>query len=344
MQRLRLALLGMLLVVLGLSAIVGAESTNVALGKSYTLSPTPAASYADSELTKITDGLYRFAWGDMVGWADSTQNPVVTIDLGDVTENITNITARFMRSAGSAVTMPVGLTVRSSLDGQNFAPVGSTRALYPDPPTNEAINTIYFEVSQGFSARYVQVEIDQLGSGWVMLAEVEVLTGEQPKYFEIARGAAYDFSLAPHENYADPDGTKLTDGDAAFAWEAMVGWQAPSANPVITLDLGDFAENIEIIGARFMRSDQSIVTLPERLILSISSDGSRWFKVGDATATDPDPAANEQINTVYWRAKDELTREVGRYIRIEIVPAGDGWTLLNEITVGVYREKQDGGK
>lgn len=154
-----------------------AEATNVALGKPYTVSIEPSAAYPDDGNAKLTDGSYAYSWGDMVGFADLTENVSVVVDLGERVEGITRVAGLFMRSFASAVNFPYGLVVSVSDDGETFSPAGLAVRTVPEPYMNELINSLYWQdLANPVSGRFVKVEI-RVRTGWTMLAEVVVQTG-----------------------------------------------------------------------------------------------------------------------------------------------------------------------
>ena len=156
---------------------VTAEAVNVALGKSYTIEPTPSEAYPDDGGTQLTDGSFEYSWGDMVGIADPAINPVVVIDLGERVEGITRVAGLFMRSFASAVSLPYSMIVSVSDDGESFDTVGLAARTVPAPPMNELINSVYWQdLAEPVAGRFVKLEI-RARSGWTMLAEVVVQTG-----------------------------------------------------------------------------------------------------------------------------------------------------------------------
>lgn len=164
-----------------------AEAVNVALGKSYTLTPAASEAYPDEGNAKLTDGSFEYAWADMVGIADATENPVVIVDLGEHVEGITRVAGLFMRSFASGVNLPYSIIVSVSDDGEQYEVVGLAAKTVPAPAMNERINSVYWEdLSNPVSGRYVKLQLRHR-TGWVMLAEVSVQTGAAlPEVEEVA--------------------------------------------------------------------------------------------------------------------------------------------------------------
>lgn len=159
------------------NAPASAEPVNVALGKPYSLVPGASEAYPDEGGVQLTDGSYAYAWGDMVGIADATVNPVVIVDLGEHVDGITRVAGLFMRSFASAVNLPYSIIVSVSDDGETFDVVGLAAKTAPSPAMNELINSVYWEdLENPVSGRYVKLQIRHR-TGWIMLAEVVVQTG-----------------------------------------------------------------------------------------------------------------------------------------------------------------------
>jgi len=154
-----------------------------------------------------------------------------------------------------------------------------------------------------------------------------VLAGE----FNVAAGKTYTLSPEPNPNYADP-GSKLTDGSFNFSWGDMVGWENPAANPTIVVDLGDIYEEVSYVTLKVMYSAPSAVNMPEYFIVSISEDGELYEDLGMGITYAEAPVANDTIATLYWASEEFVG--YGRYVKIEIVPGGDAWTMIAEVVVG----------
>lgn len=149
--------------------------------------------------------------------------------------------------------------------------------------------------------------------------------------FNVAAGQTVSHSRAPSENYADPDGLKLTDGSFAFAWGDMVGFEG--TQPVaIVIDLGETYEELSYAALKLMRSDPSGVALPTSFIVSVSEDGVLYEDLGMATRYLEGEVGNDTIGTLVW--SDEAYPGYGRYLRIEVRPGGEGWTMIAEAIVG----------
>ena len=330
----------LLLVSICLAGLVFA-GTNVSLGKSYVISPDPAPNYSDPEGKKFTDGSANFSWGDMVGFQNLETNPVVTIDLGELYEEISFVTVDFMLSNPSGVHLPYGFIVSVSEDGELFEDLGMGTNFLGEVKS-DSIVTMYCDLSEfpGYG-QFVRIELVPASSEWLMPCEISVFDGELPEDFEpvekqisedpdvISLGAPYMLIPIPSESYPDEEDMTVTDGLANYAWGDMIGFDNPEMNPTVIVDLGE-PKMIEKVSADFMRSFASAVNLPQSLLVGISNDGENFEMIGFATEFDPYPPENEKINKMYWEADKPVEAQ---YVLVEIRPRGDAWTMLAEVTV-----------
>ena len=329
----------LLISILFFSFALAAE--NVSLGKSYVISPAPDPNYSDPEGIKFTDGSANFSWGDMVGFQNLEVNPTVTIDLGEVYEEISFVTVDFMLSNPSGVHLPYGFIVSVSEDGELFDDLGMGTNFLGEVK-DDSIVEMYCDLSEnpGYG-QYVKIELVPSGSEWIMPCEISVFDGALPEDYEpvvketsenpeiISDGCAYILVPIPSESYPDEGDVTVTDGLANYSWADMIGFDKPEINPTVIVDLGE-VKTIEKVSADFMRSFASAVNLPNSLLIGISNDGENFEFVGLATNYDPYPPENEKINKLYWQADKPLEAQ---YVLVEVRPRGNAWTMLAEVTV-----------
>lgn len=149
--------------------------------------------------------------------------------------------------------------------------------------------------------------------------------------FNVAAGRTVSHSRAPADNYPDADGLKLTDGSFDFAWGDMVGFEGP--DPVaLVIDLEQTYEELSYVALKLMYSAPSGVALPASFIVSVSEDGVLYEDLGMATRYLEGEVGNDTIGTLVW--SDEDYPGYGRYLRVELRPGGDGWTMVAEVIVG----------
>lgn len=157
---------------------------NLALHKSYTLSPAPnyALSSNDPDHTLLTDGAYTvgYFWTQKttVGW--SIANPaIVTIDLGKV-EPIAGMA--YDTAAGVAgVTWPNGIMIMTSDDGKTWSSAGdlimlATKKSGPPPASPYQVHKFATDALKTHG-RYVKLYIEQ--TPYAFVDEIEVYQGPQ---------------------------------------------------------------------------------------------------------------------------------------------------------------------
>lgn len=328
------------------AGVAFASDFNVAAGQQVTTSRAPGDGYPDPDGLKLTDGAYAFAWGDMVGFEGSEPITLV-VDLGETYDEIAYVALKLMRSDPSGVVLPQSFLVSVSEDGVLYEDLGMGLAFVEGDVGNDTIGTMAWadEAYPGYG-RFVRVEVRPGGDAWTMIAELVVGNGPVPadalpavadgtpataESAVVSQGKPYDLTPEPAAAYPDDTGAKVTDGAFAYAWADMMGFDSPAQNPTVVIDLGERVEGITRVAGLFMRSFASAVNFPNSLIVSVSDDGETFRDVGLATRTVPDPYTNEYINSLYWQ--DLANPVAARFVRVEIRPRGDAWTMLAEVMV-----------
>ncbi|MFA6547077.1 MAG: discoidin domain-containing protein, partial [Limisphaerales bacterium] len=155
---------------------------NVALGRSYTLSPRPDYHYCTDpdDLKQLTDGVYTtgYFWTQKstVGW-QGVKTAVIKIDLGKV-EPVCG--ASFNTAAGVAgVAWPTAIYVLASDDGKNFHEAGELTALGArqgvPPATGYAVHRFWTDTLRTHG-RYIMLVV--IGGSYNFADEVEVYRGQ----------------------------------------------------------------------------------------------------------------------------------------------------------------------
>lgn len=328
------------------AGVAFANDFNVAAGQPVSSSRAPGDGYPDPDGLKLTDGAFAFAWGDMVGF-EGSEPVTLVVDLGATYDEITFVALKLMRSDPSGVVLPQSFVVSVSEDGVLYEDLGMGLAFLGGEVPNDTIGTMVWhdETFPGYG-RFVRIEVRPGGDAWTMVAEAIVGNGPVPEAWipaaadgapataepvSVSLGKPYTLAPDPAAAYPDDDGTKVTDGAFAYAWVDMIGFDSPPQNPTVVIDLGERVEGITRVAGLFMRSFASAVNFPSGLVISISDDGETFRDVGLATRTVPDPFMNEYINSLYW--EDLANPVAARYVRVEIRPRGDAWTMLAEVMV-----------
>ena len=155
---------------------------NIALGKTYSLSPKPGYPYCTDpdDVKQLTDGLYTtgYFWTQKstVGW-QGVKPAVINIDLGKV-EPIGG--ASFNTAAGVAgVTWPTAIYVLVSDDGKSFHEAGELTALgakHGAPPAAGYAVHRFWTGALRTHGRYAMFVV--VGGSYIFADEVEVYRGE----------------------------------------------------------------------------------------------------------------------------------------------------------------------
>lgn len=293
----------------------------------YVINPPFEGKYPDTDGVELTDGeLTERGFGDgrTVGWYD--QQPSVTLDLGTLTE----VSAVRVHSEGggyAAVRHPSAIEVWASEDGKHWRllPGGQPeKEVTFSEEAGEAINELAWlrvDLAPAW-ARYVRLRF--ASRAWLMLSEVEIISGED----SVAGGCAYYLAPAPKPSakYGD-DGIRLTDGECTRAgggWKKAVGWN--SGTPEVVVDLMRPAE-VSLVRAHCLGGGTAAVFFPRTIAVATSLDGQDWSEEV-ATSEVPPEAGDEELAAF---TAVELAPRRARYVRLRIEPRG--WAMLDEIEV-----------
>ena len=302
------------------------RAPNLATGKPYTLDPPFPAQYPDTEGKELTDGVLTekgFGDGKTVGWL--LQPVTVLLDLGAVR----TVDAVRVHSQGGGygwVLHPQSFAVLGSEDGAKW------RLLRDGTPEREvtASEQAGGELSElawlklTFPATPVRfVKLTFHPKSWLMLSEVEVLSGGQ----NVAADCAYSLT-APTSTakYADNSG-RLTDGDYSRpgdSWSKAVGWS--EGVPEVTVDLLK-PQAVGIVRVHCLGGGNGAVYFPRYLTITTSLDGQAW---SDPVQTDgPPPEPGGQTLTTFLTAR--LPGSTARFVRLRT--ERKGWAMLDEVEV-----------
>jgi hypothetical protein len=156
---------------------------NIALGKTYTLSPRPNYSYCTDadDKRQLTDGQYTvgYFWTQhsTVGWQHASP-AIITLDLGSV-QPICGVS--YNTAAGVAqVTWPLAITLLVSGDGKNYHVTGelvSLSASHGAPPPEGYATHRYWTDQLKTHGRYISFVISPSGP-YHFVDEIEVYKGD----------------------------------------------------------------------------------------------------------------------------------------------------------------------
>jgi hypothetical protein len=166
------------------TAFAAGSLQNIALGKSYTLSPAPNyARCTDScDSTQLTDGTYTtgYFWVQMgtVGWA-SAKPVIITIDLGEI-QPISGISFNTAAGTGGGVLWPANIDILVSDDGRTYYNQGDLIEMSSKngiPSMEKCVIHKYWTNELVTHGRYVQLLINTSGI-YSFVDEIEVYKGD----------------------------------------------------------------------------------------------------------------------------------------------------------------------
>ena len=162
-------------------------ATNIALGCSYTTTPTAASQYEDSYNSELTDGLFAtdFSYGDT---AFAGYNPesslTLIVDLGEVRERIYAFSVDYLHTNVAGIAPPAGCRIDCSADGKSWEKAGTTHRKNKTAEPDTA-QQLVLELDHLISARYIRFILSK-GSFWMFLDEVEVIADVEGVDFDSA--------------------------------------------------------------------------------------------------------------------------------------------------------------
>ncbi|MBN2567791.1 DUF2334 domain-containing protein, partial [Candidatus Woesearchaeota archaeon] len=143
-----------------------ADTSNIALGASYTLTPAPDTAYPDSG-GELTDG----AFGDPANPYDPAwmawgfYEPTIILDLGE-SRTLAGITVHCLNDPLWGIILP-SIVVSYSADGETYATIG---------PMQQAAGTLTLPTSA--TTRYIRFAVDR--DQWAFIDEIEVFSETEP--------------------------------------------------------------------------------------------------------------------------------------------------------------------
>ncbi len=172
------------IIMLASALVVSAEQeklSNIALDCPYTYDVQPYQGenpngYVNVDGKELTDGAVDDG-GDAgstvwVGWNSGAPITIV-IDLLQVNSGIVRVSSRVEEMTSWGISYPQRITYYASEDGKNYTKLGDGKKVATD---SSRISEIRYTDKNGFSARYIKVEIYRAG-GFVFCSEIEVLVG-----------------------------------------------------------------------------------------------------------------------------------------------------------------------
>ena len=305
-----------------LSAVIPpvvAGASDLALGVAHTATPAPSSSYPELN-GSLDDGVVGPAndqdpaW---VGWL--TQNPTITLDLGQV-QPVTEIDSAWLQQLSASVVLPASVTYQTSRDGVTWTSTPRP-ALLPTVGTGNQVATYRAGSAVGTTARWVRLTAHDAGA-WVFASEITV-HGPDP----LGGRTGYVVSRPPSPAYPDSGG-RLTDGRSGSQGlpsdPAWVGWRDPNGLSLTTVMSS--ARLVRTVTVNSLASFPSWgVAVPSGLAVAVSSNGATYRTVATTLSTNPTTG-----NLVAVLASPSTAR----FVRVTVSGAANSWTMISEVTVG----------
>lgn len=301
---------------------------NLALHRSYSISPAFDAKYPDSGGRELTDeqlSARGFSDGRTVGWWEARQ-VTLDIDLG-AEQEIDGARVHAQGGGYAAVRYPAVMEIWGSSDGERWSHVMSgepeKEVTFTEDVGEETQELAWLRLAcPPRRARFVRLRVD--ATWWLMLSEVQVLSGGE----NLAAGRSYRTVPIPTSSAEYPDdGGKLTDGyhsRARHDWRKAVGWH--DGSPEVVIDLLKPA-TVSTVRAHFQGGGAAGVCFPISVSVATSKDGKTWTEEATAEGLPKDAGSGSTGAFV----DVALAPRSGRFVRVRA--QRKGWLMIDEIEV-----------
>ncbi len=336
----------------------------ISIGKTYKCNQDAGESYPDSYLSELTDGY--FATENTDDYNESAYSGysgagilTVTIDLGELREDIYKFTVGFLATTKAGITPPRSVRISASADNKKFETIGN--AEIPQFVAGQRQEAVL--VSERYvKARYIKLNISK--SGWLFLDEIgiyanindssaseEYLAAVNKAYSElgtvgyqggnapdktkplslISQSKSYTMSHTPIDGFKD-DNKYLTDGKAIGVLEHgnYVGF-AGGESVNITVDLGEVRDDLSVFRLNCYSNPQAGHYLPVAVSYAVSTDGKEFADVGRIFGVASNRAAYDFPLILQKCAS-------GRYVRFTLEATETNRYLIEEAAVYAYSE------
>lgn len=351
----------------------GAYETVISTGCAYTKSVEPhQGTYPDTYGTELTDGILLDEESDnyfdesLSGYALSTEELSVVVDLGNVYENIYMFRLGYLATTQAGINIPSYVKVQYSEDGENWSKALTLkRAKFVEGTRQEANVTLKSYVA----ARYVKFSL-RGSSFWVFLDEVMVVADVEGSdissefaeqimevYNEIGApkspisSAAVDRTLFPvlvsrnksykidgkvDKTFPDEKNTMLTDGQYTGVYEGgtWVGFEG-NQDVRITIDLGETVDDIATVEVKCYTNTGVGNFLPAAVKAVALDKDKNAVELGNIF-----PSAFKNVGSYSFLLP--LNGAVSaRYIELTVYNRDTKIVLIEECAVYAYREYRD---
>ncbi|GKU77721.1 DUF4434 domain-containing protein [Paenibacillus sp. L3-i20] len=168
---------------------------------------------------------------------------------------------------------------------------------------------------------------DGAGNHSPMTTMLSVITPVDAYPNILSAGKSYTHSTPDNSSYPDSERIELTNGLHGSTDYGDGAWQGrnTSAPYSFVIDLGQ-SQSIREMKANFLQVESVYIFLPKEVRFSVSSDNSSFTDVG--TVAKPAHSSNDLTHT--YRLTN-LSSINGRYIKVDVIPASEAWTFVDEI-------------
>lgn len=320
------------------------DSSNLALGKSYTTTTPNRNDGWDDDNTRLTDGKKGSLEGETYvysGW--NSKSIDITVDLGSDAEQHNTYTLYTAKNSGWGIEIPTDIRISVSNDGNSFSPLCSSADVVDVDAEGEwSTHTI---TAQGVTNNYRYVRFTVVTNcSHIWVDEVAITYDENATPSDNAN-LAYQKTYTASGIYSDENGNvvypdennvTMTDGfvaneatdyaDVAFAgFNRGTEFYETNGYASILVDLEKSYWMNEFSAYVSSSFNLSVgIKAPEAIEVYVSEDKVNWKKAGDMIIAD-----SETVNCV----KATLTRDYsvsGRYIDYRFVGAVN-WIMIAEV-------------
>lgn len=335
-------------------------SAVISTGMKYENKSAAGDAYPDSYGTELTDGQFApdntgdYTDAKYSGYTDSVV--YVTIDLGQVFDNIYEFRCGYLATDQAGIYPPRSVQVSVSEDGKKFEKVGfCTIPKFEEACRAEAVLTSEYYIS----ARYVKFAVSK-NAAWVFLDELMVIANDESAgaldeaFLEqiktaydtlgtvsftggnsvdrslaaelVSKGASYKVSKNCLVDFPD-DGKRLTDGIATGYYESgiWVGYDGGEA-VTVTIDLGKVRDDLSQFRTQCYSNMNIGAYMPVAVTYAVSDDNSSFTDIGRVYGV----ASGQNVYDFPLLLENSAS---GRYVRVTLEATDTKMYLLEEVFV-----------
>lgn len=336
------------------------NATVISTGMAYENTAKAGDAYVDSYNTELTDG--QFAPDDTGDYTDAKYSGYtdatvyVTIDLGEVYDNIYEFRCSYLSVNTAGILPPSSVKVMVSEDGEKFTNVGFCKM--PEMVEGARLEAVYTS-EYYISARYVKFAVAK-NSAWVFLDELMVIANEEggsevdEAFLELIKesysklgtisyqgGKTADKSLAlqliskdakytashKYTNDFPDNGTRLTDGNFTGYFESGIWVGYPGGESVsITVDLGKKRDDLSVFRTECYSNMNIGTYMPVAVTYAVSDDNTNFTDIGRVYGV----ASGQNVYSFPLILENCAS---GRYVRFTLEATDTKMYLVEEVAV-----------